>query len=419
MITNGAFLEHWTAYIISVAMGLLVGIERERSHPHQKALGIRTFLLVAILGVLAGDDQPTWISFLMALFVFSLIGISYATGLKQTRSQNDRGLTTEFAAGIIFCLSYLSHTHPTLVAMLGPLVALILFSKAKLHEFSYNIKTNELEAALLLILATVTTVSLVPDKAIDPWGIFNIQKFGILVLILGGLEFLSYLLIKILGEKKGTLLIGFLGGLVSSTAVLLSSAKKSHTDPQRWSTALVSTLAAKMAAAIELLFIVGFISSSLLFKILPFMTIAILICLTALILTLKFSSPDLQSNGFELKSPLDWRGVLRLSVLLASILALISGAKIWFGDQASFLISFLTGLFELHGVSMANATMFAQENISMQTASFNILLAFNASLVSKIFMSWTLSKNKFSHYTTIIFSLMMVSSILIWWSFSG
>lgn len=408
-------MEHWIAYIISVVMGLLVGIERERAHPHQKALGIRTFLLVAILGVLAGDDQPQWISFLITLFVFSLIGISYFSGLKLSKHQNDRGLTTEFAAGIIFCLSYLSHTHQTLVAVLGPLVALILFSKVKLHEFSYHIKTNELEAALLLILAAVTTISLVPDKAIDPWGIFNLQKFGILVLILGGLEFLSYLLIKILGEKKGTLLIGFLGGLVSSTAVLLSSAKKANSDPQRWSTALVSTLASKAAAAIELLFIVGFISSPLLLKVLPFMMTAILICLAALGLTLKFSRPDLQANGFELKSPLDWKGVLRLSILLASILALISAAKIWFGDQASFLISFMTGLFELHGVSLANATMFAQENISREAASLNILLAFNASLVSKMFMSWTLCKNKFSSYTSIIFFLMMLVSILTWW----
>lgn len=411
-------MDYWLSYLISIAIGLLVGLERERAHPQKKAMGIRTFLLVSILGAIAGDHQETWISFLITLFAFSLITGSYFIVNKSASKQrsSDMGLTTEFAAGIIYCLAFISHTHLTQAAVLGPLIALILFSKIKLHQLSYEIKTNELEAALLLIFATVCIISLVPDKALDPWGVFNLRKFGILVLILGGLEFLSYLLIKLLGAKKGTLIVGFLGGLVSSTAVLLSNSKKAQANPETWNTALISTIAAKLSAALELLLIVGAISHTLFLQVLPAMIAGIAVGALGLLSILKISSPDLKADGIILKSPLDWVGVFRLSILLASILGLISITKHSFGDQASFVVSFLTGLFELHGVSLANATMFAHDKISLDVASLNILLAFNASLIAKIFMSWIFCKNKFSKYLSILFLLMIISaSGVLWW----
>lgn len=411
-------MEHWLAYIISMSIGLLVGIERERSHPQKKAMGIRTFLLVAILGAIAGDNQEIGISFLISFFAFSLITSSYFILNKQAsrKTNADMGLTTEFAAGIVYCLAFISHTHLTLAAVLGPLIALILFSKIKLHQFSYDIKTKELEAALLLIFATVCIISLVPDKALDPWGLFNLRKFGILVLILGGLEFLSYLLIKILGEKKGTLIVGFLGGLVSSTAVLLSNSKKARDNPAKWDSALISTIAAKLAAAIELLIIVGALSQELLIQIFPAMFSAIIIGSLGLWSLLKLLTPDLKSDGLVLQSPLDWKGVFRLSILLGSILAVISLAKHHLGDQASYVVSFITGLFELHGVSLANATMFVHEKISLEVASLNIILAFNASLLAKIFISWSFCKNQFSRYLSILFLLMIiVSAVVLWW----
>jgi uncharacterized membrane protein YhiD involved in acid resistance len=50
-------LTQWKPYIIALAVGLLVGIERENSKADQKALGVRTFLLLSLLGAIASDLQ--------------------------------------------------------------------------------------------------------------------------------------------------------------------------------------------------------------------------------------------------------------------------------------------------------------------------------------------------------------------------
>ena len=37
-------MNQWKPYLIALAVGLLVGIERENSKANQKALGVRTFI---------------------------------------------------------------------------------------------------------------------------------------------------------------------------------------------------------------------------------------------------------------------------------------------------------------------------------------------------------------------------------------
>jgi uncharacterized membrane protein (DUF4010 family) len=218
---------------------------------------------------------------------------------------------------------------------------------------------------------------------------------------------LSYVLAKSIGEKKGALIIGFCGGFVSSTAVLLSSARQANKNPENWRTLIGSTLAAKVAALVELLLIVGLVSPVLLQHVVVPAIVALLICAAALVLISRKAGD--QKSHLSLRSPLDWRGVLRLSFTLGAILALISLTERWLGDQATFAVSFLTGLFELHGVSLATATMFDGGHLSIEVASRSILFAIIASLIAKTSMSWIISRGVFSRALTVVCLLMIVT----------
>ncbi|NJM09717.1 MAG: MgtC/SapB family protein [Bdellovibrionaceae bacterium] len=94
--------ELWQPYLISGAIGLLVGIEREKAHPSGKTMGVRTFVLIALLGAIAGGLQDIWMSLLIAIFCMALIAISYFNVTAKGTEPGHRGLITEFAAGIIF-----------------------------------------------------------------------------------------------------------------------------------------------------------------------------------------------------------------------------------------------------------------------------------------------------------------------------
>ncbi len=72
-------MNQWQPYLISTAIGLLVGIEREKDQHDQKEMGVRTFLLISLIGAIAGDVQNSLLSVVFATFVFGLILISYCT----------------------------------------------------------------------------------------------------------------------------------------------------------------------------------------------------------------------------------------------------------------------------------------------------------------------------------------------------
>lgn len=402
MLFGGRVLSFWQPYLISALVGLLVGLEREKAHPAQGTMGVRTFLLMSLLGAAAGAMESEGFQLLIAFFALALVVSSYVLQARRDGKDADLGLTTEFAAGLVFCLGYASHTAPTLAALLGPAVALILFSKTTLHRFSRALQPAELEAALLLLLGGVVVVNLVPDKAIDPWSLFNPRKFGLLILTLATLEFSSYALVKLIGERRGSLLVGFLGGLVSSTAVTVSAARQAKATPGSWRTALASTLAAKLAALSELLLIVGLVSPSLLLGVLPAVLAGLCVGALAVALIARGRHGG-EPAPLKLRSPLDWKGVLRLSLILAAILGAISATRAWLGDQGTRALSFLTGLFELHGVSLANATLFAQEALEHEVARDGILLAVLASLVAKVALAWSLERGPYARGLTLAF----------------
>lgn len=400
----------WQPYLISAAVGLLVGIEREKAHPGGKAMGVRTFLMVALSGALAGGVDLPWLSAILAIFALSLIAISY---FNTGRSPDaDHGLTTEFAAGIVFTLGYVSHEHPVLTSVIAPLITIVLFSKSTIHRFTDRIKASEFQAALMLLLVATTVINMLEDKVIDPWGIFNPRKFGILILILGAMQFVSYVVTKIMGEKKGALVVGFLGGLVSSTAVLLSSARDSL-KAKKVSSLVMTVVGSQIASLGQLLFIVAMVSMPLFWQLaLP---IGSTIAVAAVILGFYTWKASNSRADVPLRSPLDWRGVLRLAVVFALMLAGIAVANKFFGESGSSGMSILAGIFELHGVTLANSTIFANQQMSLASAELNILLAATASLAGKTVIAWVIARNRFAYSVGAVFLLLIVVLWLAQW----
>lgn len=404
-------MEFWRPYFISALTGLLVGIERERAHPSQKALGVRTFLLLSLIGALAGGLGNFWLALVLAVFSLALIVLSYV--FSSLSGDHDYGLTTEFAGMIIFTAGYASHQDPVITAIMGPLVALVLFSKRSLHGFTAKLESSELQAAILILLLAVTVTQFLSVEAIDPWGIFIPRKFGLIVLALALLEFVGYILNKILGEKRGSLLTGFLGGLVSSTAVLLSTVRQS-TSPKANSRSLAATaIAAKLASLFELLVIVGALSQDLLRSLLPPILAGMTVGVIALFI-FNLKAQD-SSEGLHLRSPLEARGVLRLSVMLAGILMLVAAVQEWVGPRGTKILAVITGLFELQGFSLASSTLVARGHLSVNEATSSIVLAVTASLFAKIVLSWAVTRQSFSRDVTIVFALMATGIGLMVW----
>src|ERR1700691_1224173 len=203
---------------ISLGIGLLVGIEREWSN---KDLGARTFALTALLGAVSALFAPS-------ITVVSFVGILLIIIFASARSlMVDRSLeaTTSAALLAIFVLGALAgqgHLFTPVAAAI--LMTMLLAWKVELHRFAGGLQPAEIRSAVLLGLLGLVVYPILPDRFIDRWELINPRQAWITVIVIAGIGFVTYVLLKLYGTR-GVFVSGFLGGFVNSSAAAVELAR--------------------------------------------------------------------------------------------------------------------------------------------------------------------------------------------------
>jgi uncharacterized membrane protein (DUF4010 family) len=394
---QGAFVfETLRPFLISFAIGLIIGIERERAHPAgSQAMGVRTFTLLALLGTLAYELHSIVFTIAICTFVFGTILFSYYQTTMKVAEQNKMGITTELAAAVVFCLGYLSPHNFMLAVFVGLGVLIILFNRKSLHAFAReNLKPKEIHATIMILIMTLLVLSFLPDKTIDPWELFNPRQFGMIVLFVSLIQFGGYIAIRMFGQNFGMPLLGFFGGIASSTTVFATLPELSKRHPTLTRSIVVAAIFAQIGTLVELVVILGFVAPAIFQNVLWPVAAMVLVGLSSVFLVMKNNhSKDL----IELpQNPLDLRRVIRLSLFIGSMIITAALARRFFSSKGVGVVTFLGGLFELHSVSIANATLFSSQKIILQNATLNQFLAILSSFLTKFGLLAVLARNRFA-----------------------
>lgn len=403
-------------FIISFVIGLLIGTERERSHPEgMQAIGIRTFTLFALLGTVTAFINSPWLTLSVSLFVFCAIIASYIRTTEQVNTPIDIGITTEISAAIVFCLGYIAMANELIAIALGVTVLAILFARKPLHHFARDkISRKELHATLIILFIALAVLSFLPNETIDPWQLVNPQRLGFIVLALASIQFGGYLAIRIAGKRLGMMLMGFCGGLVSSTAVFVTLPATYRNNPTMLLPVVAAAIFSVLGMLVEFLLVVGIAAPSLIDVIIWPVLSMMLVGSTVALFTVKANNNSHTFN--ELTNPLDLKSILRLALLIASMLALASIAKRYVGAEGLQIVAFITSLFEMHSMTLATATLFTAKTISLLETKHLLGIILIASFLSKLGILWSMSPNRFAVLTT-FYLLMMISvgGVVFYW----
>src|SRR6185295_4187917 len=119
---------------VALALGLLVGIQRERTEA--RIAGFRTFPLVTLFGSLCGLLASQFGAWILAAGLVALAA-TIAVGNLQIPVENQApapGITTEIALLVMFLVGAALITHDMKISIvLGGLVAVLLQFKQQLH----------------------------------------------------------------------------------------------------------------------------------------------------------------------------------------------------------------------------------------------------------------------------------------------
>lgn len=404
-------------FLIAAGVGFAIGIERERRYANtQESMGVRTFILMALLGALAGFVQQPLVTAAMILLAAALMVAAYirTTGIQGAKGV-DLGLTTEFAAAITFLLGYLSHTEPFLSAVLGLVTLIVLLSRERLHEFTLRqIRGEEIQAAVVLFVLGIGILPLLSSEPIDPWGLLDLHRFVMILLLIGSVQFIGYLATRLFGTMIGFPLTGFVAGFISSTAVFLVMPTRIK-ENQKLAMSACSAATFAIAATFMLLVVLVYVVSPVLgLKIGGPILAATAIAGVCGFLFARLSSGDAK-NFPETKNPLSLVGTLKLGALLGGFIIAIGLVQHLTGSAGTSIASFVVGLVELHSVSIASATLFANGKIPLEAAQTNILLAALGSLTSKMIILFALRQKRYTPAAALAILLMTGAGVLVWW----
>jgi uncharacterized membrane protein (DUF4010 family) len=364
---------------LALALGLLIGVERgwqtRAAAEGSRVAGIRTFGLIGLLGglweILAGEALEIIFGFAFLAFVI-LMAVAYVTEARATQSY---GVTTIVAALITFVLGALAVRGQHGIAATGAVVTTVLLSaKPILHKWVEQIEAAELTAALKLLLVSVVILPVLPDRGFGPWQALNPYQIWWLVVLMAGLSFAAYCAMKIAGAERGILLTGFLGGLVSSTAVSVQLARWARNA--EWPHIFAAgILVAGATMFIRMLLVVAIVAPSLLQPLaipLAAMAIAAFAAATLFALHKRATTP---LERFKLDNPVELTQALQFGALLTTIVFLTKWVQAVFGETGLYPLAAVSGLADVDAITISLARLASHDEIAVASACRAIVLA--------------------------------------------
>jgi uncharacterized membrane protein (DUF4010 family) len=350
--------------VVALALGFLVGLERESSQSkHKKVLfgGIRTYPIISMFGF-----GCAWLFTIgeKSLLPIGLIALAALTAISYfSKFQYDQpGVTTELSALLTFIVGALAMLVDVWASMaLGIINTMLLSEKARLEEFVEKLDRVEFLAVLKFLLVTLIILPVLPNKEYTQFKV-NPSKVWQIVILVSTIGFVGYILSKRLGEKVGFWLSGLVSGIVSSTAVSVAYGRMTQQNSQISKNALQGVLVASSVMYLRLLVLIYIISPAIIYSLWWQMILLSGIGFAISLInfpTKKYKVSKLDESE-KLQNPFEIRPAFVFALLFVALSFITGLVKESFGQSGILSLSILVGITDVSPfvLSLINSTGF-------------------------------------------------------------
>jgi uncharacterized membrane protein (DUF4010 family) len=374
-------------FAIAILIGVLIGIEREKRRDTEITIGgIRTFILMAMLGAVGGFLSSQFSSMWPLLVVLGVGSLTVVAGFLMDADERKGpiGLITELAAIAVILLAGLATLgHAALAVCLGIVVAALLAYKQPLHGLIDRIGWDDIFAGLRLLIATFIVLPLLPDQTIDPWQALNPRELWLLVVLISALSMVGYVATRWLGPGRGAVITGLTGGLVSSTAATLAFSRQSRESSGLHSAYLlaIGTLIAWTVMFARVVVIASAVYPALLRELavsMAIMGLAGLAGVAALYWWDRRSQKSVEdgkdgSADIAVSTPFSLTQAVKFALLYGAVLLLVKIVGNFERPEGLYLVAALAGLTDVDAITLS-MSQYARGG-GMQIATVAIIIA--------------------------------------------
>lgn len=368
---------------IAVALGLLVGLQRERAE--KTVAGIRTFAIIGMLGVFAGVLGATVGDWVVAAGLLSLAALTVMANVLGARAGvRDPGMTTEVAILVMYSIGVALTRGFTLEGIVAAgVLALLLHWKAPLHDFAERIGQDEFAALMRLVLIGLIVLPALPNRTFGPYEVLNPFEIWLMVVLIVGISMGGYVAFRLLGPRTGAIAAGLLGGMISSTATTVSYARRSASAPQRSSAAALVIVLASSVVFVRVLVEIAVVAPGVLAVTAG--PLGAMLVLTALIAGALYvfgiGSRELEVE--DQQPPSELKAAVVFGLLYAVVLVAVAFAEDRLGQRGLYGVAALSGLTDLDAITLSTANLMQAGQLDLATGWRMILIGGLSNVVFK------------------------------------
>lgn len=382
IFAQGSGLEYLPAFATSLAVGLLIGVERERS-PAAKA-GLRTFALVSMLGtLLAMLSDKTGSSWVLAAGILA-VGAMIISAYMGDDEDEDPGTTTQ--AALTLCLglgAIIWYGYSTLAIMLAITMTILLHYKPELQSMTKSLSRRDLQSMLQFAVLSFIILPILPDQDFGPYDTLNPYQTWWMVVLISGVSLAGYVALRIVGQRYGAPLLGFLGGMASSTATSMVYARHGQNRAMTNMAAVVITIA-NLVVLIRLSMVSGVVSPRILPHLLPVLGCGFALGAAGAIYLWRHMSNSAAALPMpEIKNPTEIRIALGFGLLYAIVLLAAAWLSDVAGNRGLYLLAFVSGLTDIDAMFLSSLRLFEQGKLLADQAVLAIAIAYLSNLAFK------------------------------------
>jgi len=372
---------------VAALAGLAVGIERERSGhatgPEARFAGARTFLLLGLLGglagwLLAGDMIAAGV--LLLASGSALTVAAYVTAARRGGEGIDG--TTEVAALVVLAVGAASGLgFPLLTSAVTAVMVLILIEKPRIHSAIRRIGDAELAAALQFAVLALVVLPILPNGPYGPFDSIRPRSLWVMVLLFSGLNFAGYLARRAVGVTHGYSLAGMLGGLVSSTAVTFHFSRQSRDEPAAGRALALGVVGACTVLVVRVLLVGAALRPAVALALVPYL--APVFAVGAAVFALAYLRRDDAQEKVQARqdrSPLGLWAAIKMAIAFQVVLILIPLVRQAWGSSGVLASAALLGLTDLDALTLSMTRLEGADAVALGARGIAVGVLANTAL---------------------------------------
>lgn len=371
--------------ILAFFIGALLGLEREHSK-QQEVVGLRTFALISLLGclltIIGSDFLGTGYLAIAGFVVVGLLAVAlYIMNLFKFK---EIGMTTTIAIllayvlGVMVCMGQemSEFKDPVFIAIM---VALILFTKDRLHRLVRNISHKEMLDLMEFLIIVGIIYPFIPQSPIDLSIIsLDLNSLWLLVMLISIMNLIGFIGSRLITGKNSMGFIGLLGGLISQK-VSCASLGEVYKKTQNADLVAGSLLMANASLLVRNLILIGlFVPIEVLGK----LVVPVLVGFTLLAGFGYYKIRNSKKTLLKIESPFNVENAVQLSLKLFLIIVVMELLMKYM--QHMFFVTIFVGGIVSGAATLASLAIIAKGPIGIDPVT--IILGFGIITISELLL---------------------------------